>query len=117
MSATLDGARFAALLDGAPVVESEGRIQPLALRHVGRASEKRIEEEMAANIRRARSEEGEGELRAFLTGVAELERTAELLAGAGVDVQKHNGTLYPSPPRAAHRPQIGITSRGGRQCH
>src|SRR3546814_2790599 len=62
MSATLDGARFAALLDGAPVVESEGRIQPLALRHVGRASEKRIEEEMAATIRRALSEEAEGEI-------------------------------------------------------
>ncbi|EPR15305.1 ATP-dependent helicase [Sphingobium indicum IP26] len=110
MSATLDGARFAALLDGAPVVESEGRIQPLALRHVGRASEKRIEEEMAATIRRALSEEAEGDLLAFLPGVAEIERTAERLEGAGVEVHKLHGSLDPAAQRAAIRP-----SREGRR--
>ena len=52
MSATLDGARFAALLGDAPVIESEGRIQPLELRHIGRHVERRIEDEMAAAIRR-----------------------------------------------------------------
>ena len=65
MSATLDGARFADLLGGAPVIESEGRIQPLDLRHIGRASEKRIEDEMAAAIRRALGEEAEGDLLAI----------------------------------------------------
>src|SRR3546814_8502574 len=110
MSATVDGARFAALLDGAPVVESEGRIQPLALRHVGRASEKRIEEEMAATIRRALSEEAEGDLLAFLPGVAEIERTAERLEGAGVEVHKLHGSLDPAAQRAAIRP-----SREGRR--
>ncbi|WP_037446996.1 ATP-dependent helicase HrpB [Sphingobium chlorophenolicum] len=110
MSATLDGARFAALLDGAPVVESEGRIQPLDLRHVGRASEKRIEDEMAATIRRALSEEAEGDLLAFLPGVAEIERTAERLEGAGVEVHKLHGSLDPAAQRAAIRP-----SREGRR--
>lgn len=110
MSATLDGARFAALLDGAPVVESEGRIQPLALRHVGRAAEKRIEDEMAATIRRALSEEAEGDLLAFLPGVAEIERTAERLEGAGVEVHKLHGSLDPAAQRAAIRP-----SREGRR--
>ncbi|WP_041390332.1 ATP-dependent helicase HrpB [Sphingobium chlorophenolicum] len=104
MSATLDGARFAALLDGAPVVESEGRIQPLELRHVGRASEKRIEDEIAATIRRALGEEVEGDLLAFLPGVAEIERTAERLEGAGVEVHKLHGSLDPAAQRAAIRP-------------
>ncbi|PNP98814.1 ATP-dependent helicase HrpB [Sphingobium sp. SA916] len=114
MSATLDGARFAALLahggKDAPVVESEGRIQPLELRHVGRAAEKRIEDAMAATIRRALNEEAEGDLLAFLPGVAEIERTAERLEDAGAQVHKLHGSLDPAAQRAAIRP-----SREGRR--
>lgn len=110
MSATLDGARFAALLGGAPVVESEGRIQPLELRHVGRAAEKRIEDEMAATVRRALSEETEGDVLAFLPGVAEIERTAERIEGGPYEVHRLHGSLDPSAQRAAIRP-----SREGRR--
>ena len=104
MSATLDGARFAALLDGAPVVESEGRIQPLELRHIGRAAEKRIEDEMAIAIRRALMEESDGDLLAFLPGVGEIERTAERLEDAGAEVHRLHGSLDPAAQRAAIRP-------------
>ena len=110
MSATLDGARFAALLDDAPVLESEGRIQPLELRHIGRAAEKRIEDEMAGAVRRALAEEAEGDLLAFLPGVAEIERTAERLEGLGVEVHRLHGSLDPAAQRAAIRP-----SREGRR--
>ena len=110
MSATLDGARFAALLDDAPVLESEGRIQPLELRHIGRAAEKRIEDEMAGAVRRALVEEAEGDLLAFLPGVAEIERTAERLEGLGVEVHRLHGSLDPATQRAAIR-----TSRDGRR--
>ncbi|MDV5823592.1 ATP-dependent helicase HrpB [Sphingobium naphthae] len=110
MSATLDGARFADLLGGAPVIESEGRIQPLDLHHIGRASEKRIEDEMAAAIRRALGEEAEGDLLAFLPGVAEIERTAERIEGAAAEVHRLHGSLDPAAQRAAIRP-----SRAGRR--
>lgn len=110
MSATLDGARFADLLGGAPVIESEGRIQPLDLRHIGRAAEKRIEDEMAAAIRRALGEEAEGDLLAFLPGVAEIERTAERIDGAAAEVHRLHGSLDPAAQRAAIRP-----SREGRR--
>ena len=110
MSATLDGGRFASLLNGAPVIESEGRIQPLELRHVGRAAEKRIEDEMAATIRRALNEETEGDLLAFLPGVREIERTAERIEGSGVEVHMLHGSLDPGAQRAAIRP-----SRDGRR--
>src|SRR3546814_19308833 len=80
MSATLDGARFYALMHDAPVIESEGRSWPLDLRHIGRAAEKRIEDDMAAAIRHALEEEC-GDLLAFLQGVAEIERPAERLDG------------------------------------
>lgn len=101
MSATLDGARFAKLLD-APVVESEGRMFPLTLRHVGRRAEARIEDEMAAVIRRALAEET-GDLLAFLPGVGEIERTAERLEGIAAQVHRLHGSLDPAEQRAAIR--------------
>jgi hypothetical protein len=65
MSATLDGVRFAALMDGAPVIESQGRSHPIAHVYLGRSAERRLEDEMAGAIRRALSETG-GSLLAFL---------------------------------------------------
>jgi ATP-dependent helicase HrpB len=105
MSATLDGGRFAALLGGAPLIESEGRSHKVTLHHIGRSSEKRIEDEMAAAIRRALGE-AEGGLLAFLPGVAEIERTAERLDALppGVDLHRLHGTLDPAEQRAAIAP-------------
>ncbi|MBO9575538.1 MAG: ATP-dependent helicase HrpB [Sphingobium sp.] len=105
MSATLDGARFATLMNGAPVIESEGRSYPIDLRHIGRAADARIEDAMAAAIKRALAEEGEGDLLAFLPGVGEIERTAERLAlPASVALHKLHGSLDPADQRAALRP-------------
>jgi ATP-dependent helicase HrpB len=102
MSATLDGSRFAALMD-APVLTSEGRSWPLTLWHIGRRAEARIEDEMAAAIRRALADEKEGDVLAFLPGVAEIERTAERLVGISADVHRLHGTLNPAEQRAAIR--------------
>jgi ATP-dependent helicase HrpB len=104
MSATLDGARFAALMGDAPVVESEGRSYPLDLRHIGRASEGRIEDAMAGAIRRALAE-AEGGVLAFLPGVAEIERVAERLATLPDCIVLHelHGSLDPAAQRAAIR--------------
>ena len=62
MSATLDGARFSALMHGCPVIESEGRSHPLELVHIGRRAERRIEDELAGAVQRALAER-EGETR------------------------------------------------------
>lgn len=103
MSATLDGARFAALMDDAPVIESAGRSYPLTLRHVGRATEVRIEQAMATAIRQALAEE-EGGVLAFLSGVAEIERTATALGDLpGVRLHRLHGSLDPGAQRAAIR--------------
>jgi len=112
MSATLDGARFATLMGGCAVVESEGRSYPLELRHVGRRAETRIEDDMAAAIRRALAEEGEGDVLAFLPGVAEIDRTAERLSdSAGFALHRLHGSLDPHDQRAA----IGPDSQGRRK--
>ena len=103
MSATLDGQRFAALMGGAPVIASEGRSHLVTLVHLGRSAEKRIEEQMAAAIRRALGE-AEGSLLAFLPGVAEIERTAERLEPVlptEVDLHRLHGSLAPGEQRAA----------------
>ncbi|MBV9840537.1 MAG: ATP-dependent helicase HrpB [Sphingomonadaceae bacterium] len=104
MSATLDGERFAALMDGAPVIASEGRSFPLEIRHVGRAAEMRVEDAMAAAIHRALADDESG-LLAFLPGVAEIERTAERLTPSpGVVVHKLHGQADPAAQRAAIAP-------------
>ncbi len=102
MSATLDGSRFSALMGEAPVIESEGKSHPLTLRHIGRKAEARIENDMAAAIRRALVEE-EGDLLAFLPGVGEIERTAERLGGITADIHRLHGSLDPADQRAAIR--------------
>lgn len=110
MSATLDGGRFSALMGdvekgGAPLIESEGRSFPLEHRHIARSADKRIEDDMAAAIRRALAEET-GSLLAFLPGVAEIERTAERLDRLPSDVILHrlHGSLEPAEQRAAIAP-------------
>lgn len=103
MSATLDGARFATLLDG-PVIESEGRSFPLDLRYLGRSAA-RIEDDMARALRLALSEQQGGVL-AFLPGVAEIERTAERIGDLpGVSLHRLHGSLDPAAQRAAIAPE------------
>jgi len=106
MSATLDGARFAALMGSAPVIASEGRSFPIEHRYLPRSSERRIEEDMAAAIRRALTEETEGGVLAFLPGVGEIERTADALGPLppGVELHRLHGSLEPAEQRAAIAP-------------
>ena len=79
MSATIDGARFAAMLGGAPLIESEGKAFPLAIRWLGVRPEARLDAAMAAAILTAWREEP-GDILAFLPGVGEINRTLERLA-------------------------------------
>ena len=78
MSATLDGARVAALLGGAPVVESEGRAFPVETRHLGRDARERIERQVADAVERALRAET-GSLLVFLPGAGEIRRAETLL--------------------------------------
>ena len=78
MSATIDGARVASLLDGAPVVESEGRSFPVDMHYLGRDPRARIENQVADAVERAlRAETGSALV--FLPGAGEIRRTETLL--------------------------------------
>jgi ATP-dependent helicase HrpB len=106
MSATLDGARVARLLEGAPVIESEGRAFPVTIRHEERPAGTAIEDAMASAIRAALGEES-GSILAFLPGQREIERTAERLenrVGPDTDVVRLYGMMDGKAQDAAIRP-------------
>jgi len=78
MSATLEAQPVARLLDGAPVVTSEGRSFPVETRYLPRRPDSRLEPAVASAVRQALAEES-GDVLVFLPGQAEIRRTAELL--------------------------------------
>jgi ATP-dependent helicase HrpB len=78
MSATLDGARVAALLGGAPAVESQGRSFPVETRYLGRDPRVRIENQVADAVERALRADA-GSALVFLPGAGEIRRTETLL--------------------------------------
>ncbi|PZU17353.1 MAG: ATP-dependent helicase HrpB [Citromicrobium sp.] len=80
MSATLDGARFAALLGGGtPVIESAGKAYPLRLEWLGSSPGVRVEDAMTGAIAKAWRAEA-GDILAFLPGLGEIERVRQRLA-------------------------------------
>ncbi|AID34134.1 ATP-dependent helicase HrpB [Mesorhizobium sp. USDA 4775] len=106
MSATLDGARVAKLLSGAPVIESEGRAFPVDIGYDERPAGVPIEDAMAKAIRAALADES-GSVLAFLPGQREIERTAERLAGkvgADTDIVPLYGQLDGKAQDAAIKP-------------
>lgn len=104
MSATIDGSRFAALLGAAPVVESEGKAHPLTVKWLGSRPDLKVEAAMASAIQTAWREET-GDILAFLPGVAQIERTADLLAERLPQalVLPLHGQVEPAGQRAAIR--------------
>jgi len=96
MSATLDGARVAALLGNAPAIESAGRAFAVDTRYLGRDSRTPIERQVADAVQRALRAEG-GSVLVFLPGAAEIRRTETLLkeriAEANVDIVALYGAL------------------------
>jgi ATP-dependent helicase HrpB len=83
MSATLAAAPVARLLGEAPIIASEGRAFPVATRYVDRAAAGRIEDDVAATVRRALAEEP-GDLLVFLPGLREIRRVESLLEASGL---------------------------------
>ncbi|MGH6728110.1 MAG: ATP-dependent helicase HrpB [Pseudolabrys sp.] len=120
MSATLDGARVAALLGAAPVVESKGRAFTVETRYLGRDPRARIEAQAADAVLRAlRAEQGSALV--FLPGAAEIRRCETLLkervADANIDIVALFGALGAreqdraiSPPPPGRRKVVLATS-------
>ena len=110
MSATIDPAPLAALMDGAAVLRSKGRVHPVALRHRSVPPRERIEDAVAETARFALSE-GEGSVLAFLPGRGEVDRTVRLLAPRVPDevdvLPLHGGLNAKAQDRAVSAPPLG----------
>ena len=120
MSATLDGARVAALMDDAPCVVSEGRLHPVTERYLGHDARTPVEARMADAIVGALADETGG-LLCFLPGAREIERTAqrvrERVSDPAVDIHTLYGALDAreqdaaiAPPRDGRRKIVLATS-------
>lgn len=120
MSATLDGAAVARVLDGAPVIESAGRMHPVDTRYLGRDERLRLEERVLKAVERALAEET-GSLLVFLPGQGEILRARDLLAErirrVDVDIAPLFGALDPAeqdraiaPAREGRRKVVLATS-------
>lgn len=94
-SATIDAAAVSKLLDGAPVVESEGRTHPVDVIWQPRARNDRLEPAVVRSVDRA-LRETEGDVLVFLSGAGIIRRVeaalVEALAGP-VDVRLLFGAL------------------------
>jgi ATP-dependent helicase HrpB len=93
MSATLEGARIAALLGDCPVIESHGRQYPVETRYLGRDPALRLEDRVVRAIRTALAET-EGGVLVFLPGQGEIRRTAERLGEQVLDPTVDIAPLY-----------------------
>ncbi len=106
MSATLDGARVAALLGDAPVVESLGRAFPVDIRYKERRTNERLEEAVSRAILDA-LDDAEGSILAFLPGAGEIGSVARTLEGrlpANTNVFQLFGSLEGAAQDLAIRP-------------
>jgi ATP-dependent helicase HrpB len=96
MSATIDGARVAALLGNSPVVESEGRAFAVETRYLGRDQRAPIERQVVEAVQRGLRADT-GSLLVFLPGAAEIRRTEtqlkERVADRNVDIVTLYGAL------------------------
>jgi ATP-dependent helicase HrpB len=107
MSATVDAARVAALLGDCPVVESRGRMFPVALVHrPPSVPNPDPAGEVASAVREALRAET-GSVLAFLPGAGEILRAARALESAlpeGVALHTLYGAMDPAAQDAAIRP-------------
>jgi ATP-dependent helicase HrpB len=107
MSATLDGARIARLLDDAPVVESQGRQYPVETRYIGRDPRARLPDQVAQAVLKALAETT-GSLLVFLPGQGEIrqveQRLAERLRDPAVQLAPLYGALDPAAQDRAIAP-------------
>ena len=121
MSATLDGARVAALLGGdgppAPVVTSEGRAFPVAVHWAPRrptGGRDAVELAVASTMRAALARHA-GDVLVFLPGAAEIRRTADLLAAGPLPPDARVLPLHGQLPPEAQDDAVAPSPAGTRK--
>ncbi len=114
MSATLDGARVAKLMQGAAEIESAGRAFPVETRYLGRDPAQRIEDQVTRAILAALADE-RGSLLAFLPGQGEILRVAAALSERIKDANIEIAPLYGALDARAQDRAVASAAAGQRK--
>ena len=114
MSATLDAAPVARLMDAAPVVESLGRMFPIDTRYLGKDARAPLEEQVAKAVLKALAEEG-GSILVFLPGQGEIRRVEQRLAERILNPSVDLAPLYGALDFAAQARAIAPAPAGRRK--
>eukprot|EP01037_Dinobryon_pediforme_P008189 gene8189-8273_t len=114
MSATLDGARVAALLGDAPVLQSEGRAFPVTTFYKGYEPQLRLEEQVGKTVLAALQEQ-DGSILVFMPGQGEIIRLASFLSERIRDPAVDVVPLYGALDRATQTRAIAPSEPGRRK--
>ncbi len=114
MSATLDGARIASLLQNAPVIASEGRAFPVETRYVGRDPNRRIDAEIVDTVLKALRGE-QGSILVFLPGQGEIRRVERQLIERIKDTAVDIAPLYGAMDQRAQDLAVQPATQGRRK--
>jgi ATP-dependent helicase HrpB len=93
MSATLDGAAVARILDDAPIVEGKGRAFPVETRYLEAPARDRISQVVAATVRTA-LRDCTGDILVFLPGEHEIRAVQRILDEHSFDTETVVAPLY-----------------------
>ena len=114
MSATLDPATVAALLDDAPLIRCNGRTYSVETRYVDRPAAQPVERAVAFTIRRSVAA-NEGNLLVFLPGAPEIRRVTRLLEDGDLPRGWNVAPLYGNLPRERQDAAISPPPAGQRK--
>ncbi len=115
MSATLEAAPVAALLDDAPLITSEGRSYSVETHYLERQAEGRIEAHAARAARCALDEEPQGDVLVFQPGAGEIRRTQQRLEEGGLPEHVELHPLFGNLPQQAQDRAIAPGAAGRRK--
>jgi ATP-dependent helicase HrpB len=110
MSATLDAERVAQFLD-AEVMRVPGRTFPVHVEHLERPDERKLEEQVAAAVRKLCVRKVDGDILVFLPGAAEIRRAEEACAELSRTFDLELAMLHGDLPPAEQDRAVGRGNR------
>ena len=87
MSATLDAEPVARYLGDCPRLRSEGRMFPVSIEFLAKPDDRPLEKQIVSAVRRAVSEEPDGDVLVFLPGAGEIRKAASALEPLASEAQ------------------------------
>ncbi|NRF92943.1 ATP-dependent helicase HrpB [Paenibacillus frigoriresistens] len=114
MSATIEANTVSAMLDHAPIIQSEGRTYPVVTHYLEAKMTSKIEQAVVTSIQRA-LQMNEGNLLVFLPGAAEVHRVANSLAALKLGKEIEIAPLYGNLSQEAQDQALKVTSPGQRK--